>query len=89
MRGFRWFGFRFGIGFIWKLVLKQLVSHVGSFFSGCNSALGLRQGVIEDSALSASTSLDEAHAASQGRLNGSTGWCAADDDKEASFVVRK
>ncbi|XP_078378069.1 uncharacterized protein LOC144661244 [Oculina patagonica] len=55
--------------------------------NGCNSALGLRQGVIEDSALSASSSLNQAHLASQGRLNGSTGWCAADGDKEPSFVV--
>ena len=65
-----------------KLVLIQF-----GLVSGCDSALGLKQGVIEDWALSSSSSLDQAHAATQGRLNGSTGWCASDDDKKPSFVV--
>lgn len=54
---------------------------------GCDTALGLRQGIIRDSAISASSSLDQSHAANQGRLNGSTGWCASDSDKETFFVV--
>jgi len=54
---------------------------------GCDTALGLRQGFIEDSALSASSSLNQAHAASEGRLNGSTGWCASDGDNEPFFMV--
>lgn len=55
--------------------------------NGCDSALGLRQSFIEDWALSSSSSLDQAHAATQGRLNGSTGWCASDDDKKPFFGV--
>ena len=58
-----------------------------SYFLGCNSALGLRQGIVKDSALSASSSLDEAHLASKGRLNGSAGWCASENDKQSYFVV--
>lgn len=57
-------------------------------FVGCDTAFGLSQGVIEDSALSASSFLNQAHAASEGRLNGATGWCASDGDKEMFFTVR-
>lgn len=69
-----------------RIATKLVLFQVG-LVSGCDAALGLRQRLIEDWALSSSSSLDQAHAASQGRLNGSTGWCASDDDKKPSFVV--
>ena len=55
--------------------------------SGCELALGLRQGTIEDSALSASSYLDQFHGAAEARLNGSTGWCGDDGDKNPYLVV--
>ncbi|CAH3127383.1 unnamed protein product [Pocillopora meandrina] len=71
----------------WSSIGACLRLEVFGCDKGCNSALGLRQGIIKDSALSASSSLDEAHLANKGRLNGSTGWCASDNYRESYFEV--